>query len=123
MFAGFRRACAVGLAAAVVIAGCGPVTSGVQGISCKVNTDCNSGLSCLTIYAEGDASGDGGCSSVGAECLQPCKTNSDCTEQGYVCLAACEGSPACLPAPAAADAAADAVPDAMTDAAGDVTSQ
>jgi hypothetical protein len=123
MFPGFRHACALGSAVAMAIGGCGPTTSGIQGISCKVNTDCNSGLSCLTVYVEADAGEDAGCTSAGAECLQPCKTNSDCTEQGYVCFTACGGTPACLPGYAVTDAAADAAPDAVTDATGDVTSQ
>jgi hypothetical protein len=127
MLPAFHRSSVVALATALAIGGCGATTTGLQGISCKVDADCNSGLSCLTVYSEGDAGEDAGCSSIGAECLQRCKTNSDCTEQGYLCFTGCGGAPACLPGYSATDAAADAVHDAsqnaVTDAASDVTSQ
>src|ERR1017187_972715 len=78
MLAGFHDVPAAALATALAIAACSPVTSGVQGISCTTDGDCNSGLSCLTFYVAGDA-GDGGCSSSGRVCQQACKSDSDCT--------------------------------------------
>jgi hypothetical protein len=119
MFPGFRRVSAVASAAAIVIGGCGPNTSGIQGISCTADSDCNSGLSCLNSLVEADAGEDAGCTSIGSQCLQPCHTNSDCTEQGYFCFTACGGTPACLPVVPGMDAAVDAMPGAPSDGASD----
>jgi len=125
MFPGFRHACAVGLAAALAIVGCGQTTTGAQGISCRVNSDCNSGLTCAGLY-EAEGGSDGGCGSVGSVCLQSCRTSADCTEAGYVCSTPCGGTPVCLPyevTDAATDALPEAATEATTDAAVDVASQ
>ncbi len=135
MFQGFRRIGTACLFAAMIVGGCGNTTSGIEGISCTAQSDCNSGLSCLDYYTEGDSGVEAGCSSVGKVCLQPCTTSSDCTIEGYVCFTACGGAPACLPASgtvappddaapeSSADATIDTATAAATDATTDVASQ
>jgi hypothetical protein len=95
----------IGPSASVVLlvalspSGCGATTSGVEGITCSTDGDCNSGLKCLPYQVYGDAAvpSDGGCPSTGNECLAPCKSDSDCTSQGpgLVCFSACGGTAAC----------------------------
>jgi hypothetical protein len=79
--------------------GCGSTTSGLEGISCSTDSDCNSGLKCLPyrVYGEAGVPSDGGCPSIGNECLAPCNEDSDCTSQGpgLVCLSGCGGTSVC----------------------------
>jgi hypothetical protein len=139
MFEGFCRIGAAIVAGAVAIGGCGATTSGIEGISCTTASDCNTGLSCLDYYTEGDSGTEAGCGSVGTVCLQPCTTTSDCTVQGYACFTACGGAGACLPgsttvttpSDAGVESGADATiegatapgADATSDVASDVASQ
>ncbi len=88
------------LLAASCCASCGSTSAGVEGLSCSVDGDCFSGLACLPYMV----TTDGGCASLGSECLQPCQTNSDCasgpsTGLGLVCQTACGAKPACETAP------------------------
>ncbi|HLK36108.1 MAG TPA: hypothetical protein VKU41_05100 [Polyangiaceae bacterium] len=101
--------------------GCGPTTTGIAGVSCIADGDCNAGLRCLEYQGFADA-GDAGCSSAGRECLRPCQSDSDCDSlgPGLVCFAAC-GTPACevpgmLGVPLASEAGADASTDTGHDA-------
>jgi hypothetical protein len=68
----------------VLFVACGPTSSGAPGISCTASSDCGSGLKCLsdTVLE------DGGCVSVGMECVMPCTTTAQCTAAlgaGYAC--------------------------------------
>jgi hypothetical protein len=79
-------------------AGCGPAASGAEGISCAVDSDCYSGLKCLPYFVT--ATADGGCVSIGDECLQPCQVDSDCASGvsaglGLMCQTICGTMPAC----------------------------
>src|SRR5580658_5653417 len=77
-------------------AGCGPAASGAEGISCAVDSDCYGGLKRLPYFV----TADGGCVSIGNECLQPCQVDSDCASGvsaglGLVCQTLCGTMPAC----------------------------
>jgi hypothetical protein len=87
---------AAALVAAGCSAGCGSTSGGAEGLSCAVDSDCFSGLACLPYMV----TTDGGCASLGNECLQRCQTNSDCASGpsvglGLVCQTACGAKPAC----------------------------
>jgi hypothetical protein len=84
-------------AVAMVVFACGPTTSGIEGISCTSDSDCNTGLKCLAYYPAPDSGADGGCTQYGSVCLEPCTTASDCTQQGDVCAMGCAGPLACIP--------------------------
>jgi hypothetical protein len=99
-----RRVWPMSLAAAWALAawpegGCSPKTSGIPGISCGSDSDCNSGLKCLDFEVPSEAGADAGCTSLGKECLQPCLASADCAtaDAGLVCFASCGGTPACEP--------------------------
>ncbi|HSY25638.1 MAG TPA: hypothetical protein VK841_26145 [Polyangiaceae bacterium] len=65
---------------------CTPASSGLPYVSCTEDSDCNTGLRCLTNSLP---ELDGGCTSVGMECVQPCSQDSECTAtlgSGYACL-------------------------------------
>jgi hypothetical protein len=93
------------LAAAAVLvasycASCSSTSGGAEGLSCSVDSDCFNGLECLPYMVNAD----GGCASLGNECLQPCQTDSDCATGpsiglGLVCQTACGTKPACEQAP------------------------
>jgi hypothetical protein len=79
--------------------GCEATSSGIEGISCAQDNDCNGGLKCLDFEVPSDAGIDAGCTSLGKECLQPCVASTDCqADAGLVCFASCEGPAACEPA-------------------------
>jgi hypothetical protein len=67
-----------------------------QGADCKQTSDCNSGLQCLD-YA---TVVDGGCTSLGMQCVQTCLSSSDCTSAGagFGCYSVCGGPAVCQPA-------------------------
>jgi hypothetical protein len=75
--------------------GCGSANSGIQGVSCAADGDCNPGLQCLPYQVFGD--GSAACGSLGRECLKPCHTDADCKAQGpgLVCFTACGSTAAC----------------------------
>jgi len=105
-----KAAVALSLVIALVVAvACSPTTSGAPGISCTANADCGSGLRCLA-----DAlPADGGCESVGMECLEPCTTDAECTASlgaGYTCSSGPCGAAiaTCQPAQPATDGGSDA---------------
>jgi len=127
MRSSFRRGSALITAWTIATGACGPNTSGLQGISCSSDSDCNSGLKCLAYYLETDSGADGGCGQFGSVCQQPCKITSDCTEEGFVCVSSCGDVAACQLASAVPDAAAEATTDAttdvVTDGAADATAQ
>jgi|HubBroStandDraft_1064217.scaffolds.fasta_scaffold435884_2 hypothetical protein len=99
------RAWAARLAAAVLAAGygagCSSPSGGAEGLSCSVDSDCFNGLECLPYMM----SAEGGCASLGNQCLQPCQTDSDCTTGpstgliGLFCQTTCGAKPACEQAP------------------------
>jgi hypothetical protein len=65
---------------------CTPASSGLPYVSCTEDSDCNTGLRCLTNSLP---ELDGGCTGVGMECVQPCSQDSECTTTlgpGYACL-------------------------------------
>jgi hypothetical protein len=80
-----------------VAAGCGPVTSGTEGVSCTQQSDCNTGLTCLPYLQINET--DGGCAALGTVCLQKCATDEDCANvaSGFTCMTACGGTPVCEP--------------------------
>jgi hypothetical protein len=79
---------------------CAPATSGAEGITCTTDSNCGSGLKCLSFrYVDGGA--EGGCSTAGQACLKPCQTNADCApdDAGFgECITSCGGQAACEPA-------------------------
>lgn len=83
----------VGALSLFAAGGCGETTSGIEGISCTQDSDCNSGLKCLPYegFTDGGGGNDAGCASSGSECLAPCTTNADCTAAGpgLICFASC----------------------------------
>jgi hypothetical protein len=82
-----------------LFAACGPRTSGHEGISCQVDSDCGPGLKCLTYAVFVDGGADGGCTSLGKICALPCATDMDCgpLDAGFVCSASCNAAPVCVP--------------------------
>jgi hypothetical protein len=80
-------------------AACGPRTSGDEGISCQVDSDCGAGLQCLTYAVFVDGGADGGCTPLGKICALPCTTNTDCSplDAGFVCSSSCNAAPVCVP--------------------------
>jgi hypothetical protein len=88
---------AVALLSLLPSGGCGPTLSGIEGVPCHSDGDCNAGLSCLPYHVLSDGGGtDGGCASVGNECLRPCRDSADCTEgPGLTCVTFCGGTGAC----------------------------
>jgi len=100
-----------GVIASLVAAGCSPVTSGSEGVSCTEQSDCNSGLTCLP-YLQVNA--DGGCASLATACLQKCETNEDCANlaPGFACMTSCGGAFVCEPEMVLPDTDAGAVFDA-----------
>jgi hypothetical protein len=109
------------LAAGVCTGGCDSTSSAsAEGVPCSTDSDCTVGLECLAYYVMAD----GGCASLGNECLQPCQVNSDCASGpsqglGLVCQTVCGALPACEEPPPPIDAGADVVNDAPTDATAD----
>jgi hypothetical protein len=105
--------------AAGACAGCDTTSSAnAEGVPCSADSDCVGGLECLAYYVMAD----GGCASLGNECLQPCQVSSDCASGpsqglGLVCQTACGATPACEEPPPPSDAGADVVSDAAIDAA------
>jgi len=77
-------------------------TSGQEGISCRVDGDCPTGLLCLD-YAYADGGYDAGCAALpGKECLRPCQGDTDCASADgglSSCVARCSGASACAIAP------------------------
>jgi hypothetical protein len=118
-----RAAITLALSVALVVAlACSPTTSGAPGITCTSSTQCGSGLQCLA----DSLPADGGCESVGMECLQPCSSNVECDSvlgPGYTCSQGpCGASIAtCQPALQASDGGAviDASPARGADEASD----
>jgi hypothetical protein len=95
-----RTLAAATVLAATYCAGCSSTSGGAEGLSCSVDSDCFNGLACLPYMV----SADGGCASLGNECLQPCQADSDCATGpsiglGLVCQTACGTKPACEQAP------------------------
>jgi hypothetical protein len=103
-----------GAIGSLIAAGCGPITSGAEGISCTDQSDCASGYLCLPYFQIGDA----GCASIGTSCLQKCATDEDCAnlQLGFTCMTACGGTFVCEPPMIFGDAAV-AVDASATDAA------
>jgi hypothetical protein len=84
-----------GVIGTFMAAGCGPVTSGAQGVSCTDQSDCINGLECLPIIQITDA----GCQTLSSACQQKCTTDQDCVNSGadFTCLTECGGTPVCEP--------------------------
>jgi hypothetical protein len=82
-----------------ILAACGPKTSGLEGISCGADSDCATGLKCLAYAIMVDGGADGGCTSLGKVCVQPCTTDTDCgsLDAGFICSAGCNASSVCQP--------------------------
>ncbi len=113
---------AAALAACVVAPACDSSGTGIEGVACGSDGDCNPGLRCLDY--EGFA--DGGCASAGKQCLAPCATTADCKAAGpgLVCFAGC-GAGACeapgylgVPLGSTGDAAPGPAPESGADATG-----
>ena len=100
-----------GAIGSLIAAGCGPATSGAEGVSCTEQSDCSSGLTCLP-YLQVNA--DGGCTSLASACLQKCETNEDCVNLplGFACMTSCGGMFVCEPEMVFTDTDAGAVVDA-----------
>jgi hypothetical protein len=102
--------------------GCGPTLSGIEGIACVSDSDCNPGLQCLSykVFADGGRA-DAGCVSGNKACLRPCRSNADCREgPGLTCVTFCGGTAACeaasdVRAPEAGSAEAEASGEASAD--------
>jgi hypothetical protein len=79
--------------------GCGPKTSGAEGITCKLDSDCGSGLACLEYAIAADGGGDAGCSSLGKICARSCGGDAGCgaLDAGFVCSHTCNAAPVCQP--------------------------
>jgi hypothetical protein len=101
----------------VLVVACGPTSSGVDGVGCNQDSDCNEGLQCLSESLPGiffDAAPlDGGCESIGSVCLTPCSTDADCNAalgSGYFCSASGCGAaiPTCQPIVDVSDGGDDA---------------
>lgn len=103
--------------AAGFCAGCDTTLSAeAEGVPCATNSDCVGGLQCLDYYIMAD----GGCASLGSECLQPCQVDSDCASGpseglGLVCQTTCGAAPACEEPPTPVEAGADAAGDSAAD--------
>src|ERR1700722_10129841 len=84
-----------GLILVGILGACGPKTSGLEGISCSGDTDCGAGLKCLAYAVMVDGGADGGCTSLGKVCVQPCTTDTDCgsLDAGFTCPAGGNESP------------------------------
>jgi hypothetical protein len=82
-----------------ILGACGAKTSGLEGISCSADSDCNAGLKCLAYAVMVDGGGDGGCTSLGKVCVQPCTIDADCgsLDAGFTCSTGCNASAVCQP--------------------------
>jgi hypothetical protein len=101
----FAVAALGGVAASV---GCDDASApAVEGLACTTSRDCGNGLECLPYVI---VVSDGGCSSLGNQCLQPCKVDPDCNSGpsqglGLICQVICATASACEVAPVPVDAA------------------
>ncbi len=123
---GWRKPWAAAVVALVAASSCAAgcdATSGAEGITCETDSDCTNGLKCLPAYTIVD----GGCSSIGNECLQPCQTDPDCASGpsaglGLACFTSCGSTPTCqeilYPPEAGPDTATEAATDGSVDASG-----
>src|ERR1700689_3765608 len=93
-----RRLCAFVLAIGLSAA-CGPKTSGQEGITCQVDSDCVAGLKCLAYAVFVDGGADGGCTSLGKICTLPCATDTDRgpLDAAFVWPSSCNPAPVCVP--------------------------
>jgi hypothetical protein len=101
---GILLVCSVSAVGLFAAGGCGPVSSGIEGVTCTQDSDCNPGLKCLAYEGFAEASAEGGdeggvgpsCANGGNECLVPCHTNDDCNAAaaGLICFTSC-GASAC----------------------------
>jgi hypothetical protein len=106
-FAILAATAAAGGIASLVAVGCGPVSSGAEGVSCTEQSDCSSGLTCLPFL---QVNADGGCASLATACLQKCETDEDCANlmPGFACMTSCEGTFVCEPEMISTDTDTDA---------------
>lgn len=75
-----------------VVAGCGTTSDG--GSKCKVNADCDPGLSCISDFA---MNADGFCTMAGtSQCSKQCATDAECTKTAPVCRTMCSGTRSCF---------------------------
>lgn len=100
-----QGAACVAFAFSMILSASGPTSSGEQGVTCTEDSNCGSGLRCLS---ETLPSGDGGCYGIGSVCLLVCTTDADCAAAlslGYVCTMGPCGAAvlACQPSSAPGD--------------------
>ncbi len=80
------------LAVAVFGAACGGTTTDA-GSNCKVNADCDPGLSCI---ADDFPNAEGFCTAAGTrQCTKQCTIDADCTKTAPYCRQQCSGKKAC----------------------------
>ena len=79
------------LVMALALVSCGNDQDG--GIECKVNADCDLGLSCLATVA---ISSNGSCAATGKKvCTKQCVTSAECIITVPVCQTSCLGLMTC----------------------------
>ncbi|MBS1152658.1 MAG: hypothetical protein H6Q89_4356 [Myxococcaceae bacterium] len=79
------------LVMALGVVGCGNGQDG--GVACKVNSDCDVGLSCLATAAVGAS---GACAVTDKKvCTKQCVTDAECLKSAPVCQTSCLGLKTC----------------------------
>ena len=79
------------LVMALGLVGCG--NSQDAGVSCKMNSDCDVGLSCLAVVSSSDG---GACAATGKSvCTKQCVSDAECIKSAPVCVTSCSGLKTC----------------------------
>ena len=79
------------LVVTLALVGCG--IEQLAGVSCKINSDCSVGLSCLPTVAP---NASGVCSDTGKKtCTKQCVSSDECLKTAPVCVTSCAGLKTC----------------------------